>query len=333
MVHSQKRSENQNNLTKWADRGRRTAACLLLLCILVTGLVSGCSTGDQGAEETASTITETQETSMPETAEETTAPVETTESEPTVKEWLVMGAEPRDAWIVSFGALNVRRFCYAKATVVGSFDAGQKILVTGPARYGFYPVSGTDVETGEDIRGYCSEDYVSFLEYTGPAVKLDIVKYKQTDDRWGKLTMGESRYTLAEIGCTTTCFAMCESYLNDTKIEPDDMMEQLTYSREGNLYWPEGYTQNYGSDYLAKIYQKLHQGIPVLIGSRRRSGGQHWVLVTGYDPGDKEITKTSQLKASDFLINDPGAGRRNLGEFFRDLPNFIKFAYYTGYQN
>lgn len=248
----------------------------------------------------------------------------------TVKEQLKVTQGPADAWIVTFGTLNVRRFCYPRATVVGQFAEGQKITVTGPARYGFYPVTGTDTETGEEISGYCSADYLTFMEYTGKAVRLDVVKYKQTDDQWGDIRLGESRYTIAQIGCTTTCFAMCESYLTGTEITPDAMMENLIYSREGNLYWPEDYCQDYGSDYLMKIYQKLHQGIPVLIGSRRSNGSQHWVLVTGYDPKDKEIAKASQLKASDFIINDPGAGRSNLGEFFRDLPYFIKIAYYTG---
>lgn len=283
--------------------------------------------GEEKEENNAQNGTDSRGTEQSETEPAETEPEV---SQISVKQWLVTGEEPRDAWIVSFGALNVRRFCYARGTVIGSFGAGQKITVTGPARYGFYPVQGTDLETGEEITGYCSADYVSFMEYTGNAVQLDIVKFRQTDERWGELKLGESRYTLAQVGCTTTCFAMCESYLTGTEITPDRMVEMLTYSNEGNLYWPDDYYQDYGSDYLVKIYQKLHQGIPVLIGSRRKGGSQHWVLVTGYDPGDKEITKSSQLKAADFIINDPGAGRGSLAEFFRDLPYFIKFAYYVG---
>ena len=259
-----------------------------------------------------------------EAAGEETAPA-------SVKEMLVVGEEEtRDAWVIAFEALNVRRFCYPQATIVGSFAAGQKITVTGPAVYGFYPVTGTDAETGQTIEGYCSADYISLMEYTDDAVRLDVVLYKQTDGRWGDLYLGESDHTLAEIGCTTTCFAMCESYLTGTEVEPDAMMEQLVYSNEGNLYWPEDYYQYYGTDYLTKIYQKLHQGIPVLIGSRRNSGGQHWVLVTGFDPGDKEIDSASDLRAADFIINDPGSGRISLDQFFRDLPRYIKIAYYIG---
>lgn len=341
------RKKKSDRELKGTDRGRRMAACLLLLCIMVSSLTAGCmSSRNKGAgesgtaslEETAADSTELSGTELAEskeTEQETTVTAVTAEMEEetaaqSVKEWLAADDESRDAWIVSFGALNVRRFCYAHGTVIGSFASGQKITVTGPASYGFYPVSGTDAETGEQIRGYCSVDYVSFMEYTGPAVRLDVVKYKQTDERWGEMKLGNSRYTLAQVGCTTTCFAMCESYLTGTEITPDRMAEQLIYSNEGNLYWPEEYRQDYGSDYLIKIYQKLHQGIPVLIGAKRKNGSQHWVLVTGYDPGDKEITKSSQLKSSDFIINDPGSGRNTLAEFFRDLPYFIKIAYYTG---
>lgn len=315
---------------------------LLIVCLICTGL-AGCASpasnptaeAESTQDETASAPADTdaspgnnsQETSVPN--EEAVEPA--TEAAPSVKEWLVMGEEPKEAWIVAFDSLNVRRFCYSRGTVIGKFAGGQKVTVTGPARYGFYPVSGTDAETGEEIRGYCSADYVSFREYTGNAVSLEIVRYVQTDEPWKDLNLGESRYTIGQAGCTTTCFAMCESYLTGTEVTPDIMWANLEYSNQGDLYWPETYYQDYSSDYLFKIYQKLHQGIPVLIGARTKSGSQHWVLVTGYDPGEKEITSSSQLKSADFTINDPASkGRQTLSEFFRDLPYFIKFAYYIG---
>ena len=325
----------------WLRYLRTTCLCIgLCVSVLVgCGSTAQVSEGGQGGEETSLSdvdaasedLLETEEETVEGTVEETTeAPI----SGPvvSVEQWLTdcqTSTEERDAWILSFGPLNVRRFCYAKGTVIGSFDAGQKITVTGPLKYSFYPVRGTDLETGEEITGYCSADYVTFLEYTGHAVRLDISRYSQTDGRWSEIKLG-TKYTMGEIGCTTSCFAMCESYLTGVTINPADMSEMLTYTNGGDLYWPDGYMVQYGSDYLAQIYQKLHQGIPVLIGARRNSGSQHWVLVTGYDPGNKEITKSSQLKAADFIIKDPGKGRSNLSEFFKDLPRVIKFVYYVG---
>ena len=342
MKKAQKNEAFNPERTRSGSYGLRLLSVLLPLCLLCAAL-AGCAPGTPAGPANAETSQNAQETepSLESAGEETQAPAtqsagETTEASseealPSVREWLAMGEEPREAWIIAFESLNVRRFCYARGTVVGRFAGGQKITVTGPARYGFYPVSGVDAETGAEIRGYCSADYVSFREYTGNAVSLDIVRYVQSEGPWQDLQLGESRYTIAQAGCTTTCFAMCESYLTGTEITPDVMWERLAYSNQGDLYWPDGYFQDYSSDYLFKIYQKLHQGIPVLIGARTKSGSQHWVLVTGYDPGEAEITSSSQLKAADFRINDPASkGRTTLAAFFRDLPYFIKFAYYTG---
>lgn len=252
------------------------------------------------------------------------------DSASSLKTSLTQVTEPRDGWVIALDTLNVRRFCYSHGTIIGTFSCGQKIAVNGPARYGFYPVTGIDAETGEEITGYCSASYISLIEYTGNAVSLDIVSFTQTDERWSELTLGESRFTIGQVGCTTTCFAMSESYLTGTEITPADMSQRLTYTYDGNLFWPEDYYQDYTTDYLSEIYLKLHQGIPVLIGSRRANGSQHWVLVTGYDPGDTTVTRSAQLKASDFIIQDPSGLRTNLKQFFSDLPYYIKIAYYTG---
>ncbi len=309
-------------------RGRGFPAvfwCFLLISCLF--LLTACSGGAGETESPEETDVQTEAGTVPEPeTEEETEP----EPEPTFKEFLDDFSEPWDAWVIAFDTLNVRRFCYSKGTVIGSFSVGQKITVTGPAKYGFYPVIGTDRESGEEITGYCSEDYLSFVEYTGNAVHLDVVSWEQTDDRWRELTLGTTPYTLVKSGCTTTCLAMTESYLTGTTITPEDMIGMLTYSVAGDLYWPDDYEQDYGSDYLLKIYQKLQQGIPVLIGSSRKDGSQHWVVVVGYDPGDRVITSSAQLKKADFLINDPAAARYTLADFFADLPYFIKIAYYAG---
>ena len=344
MTKVRRKKQNGRN-TSVKIRGGLFAACpLAALCL--AACAAGENSAQTGTEEgTVPSISAqgdaaakgAEEGSLAETSEGLLdASGQTPDQEPSdatplsVKEMLVVGEEPRDGWVIAFETLNVRRFCYPQATVIGNFAAGQKITVTGPQVYGFYPVAGIDAETGQQIEGYCSADYISLMEYTGDAVQLDVVLYKQTDGRWGDINLGEPTHTMAEIGCTTTCFAMCESYLTGTEILPDQMASQLVYSGEGNLYWPEEYYQYYGTDYLVKIYQKLHQGIPVLIGSRRTSGSQHWVLVTGFDPGDKEIDSASDLTASDFSINDPGSGRTSLDQFFRDLPRYIKIAYYIG---
>ncbi len=353
MISHRNRPEYKRNTARYVRTDRKfrkdfglLALSLILSCSFIFTM-TGCSGASmQNSAEAQSNDLITEQTILTEAAEEDDGadvkaetdaadmlPADEDEETQTVKEWIQENNsidEERDAWVIAFEVLNVRRFCYAQGTVIGQFSVGEKITVTGPARYGFYPVRGTDCATGEEISGYCSSDYISFREYTGNAVQLDVVSYKQTDDEWRDLTLGSSRYTMASAGCATTCLAMYESYLTGSEISPAQMTEMLTYSMEGNLFWPDGYYQDYGSDYLLSIYQKLQQGIPVMVGSSRKDGSQHWVLVTGYDPGDRVITSSSQLRKADFIINDPAAPRYTLADYFADLPYFIKIAYYDG---
>ena len=114
-----------------------------------------------------------------------------------------------------------------------------------------------------------------------------------------------------------------ESYRTSKTIYPDAMSKQLSYSSSGNLYWPSHYTVvTQSSGYLGTIYNLLRQGKPVLFGAKNASGGQHWVVVTGYNGG-------SSLTASGFTIHDPGSNSRTtLQQFLNNYPNFYKFFYY-----
>ena len=116
---------------------------------------------------------------------------------------------------------------------------------------------------------------------------------------------------------------MMESFRTGTVIYPDAMAKQLTYTPSGNLYWPSHYRSvTDGSGYLSAVYELLRQGKPVLLGARNASGGQHWVVVTGYQGG-------SGLSASGFTIHDPGtASRTNLQQLLNVYPNFYKFFHY-----
>ena len=76
------------------------------------------------------------------------------------------------------------------------------------------------------------------------------------------------------------------------------------------------------TNYLSNIYNLLKAGKPVAIGAKTSSGGQHWVVVTGYKGGNT-------LKASNFTINDPGSSTRDtLDDLFSSYPIFYKIAYY-----
>ena len=101
------------------------------------------------------------------------------------------------------------------------------------------------------------------------------------------------------------------------------MAKKLSYSAGGALYWPSNYVADTNANgYLGKLYALLKQGKPGFIGAKTASGGQHWVVVTGYQGGNT-------LSASQFLVNDPGSNTvTNLQQFLNKYPNFYKIMSY-----
>ena len=128
---------------------------------------------------------------------------------------------------------------------------------------------------------------------------------------------------MSKIGCATTAIAMMESYRTGTTIYPSAMVKKLSYTASGSVYWPSHYTAvTSSSGYLNTIYSQLKSGKPVLIGAKNSYGGQHWVVVTGFNGGNS-------LTTSAFMINDPGSSTRStLAQFFSDYPYFYKFFIY-----
>ncbi len=177
----------------------------------------------------------------------------------------------------------------------------------------------TEVGTIKEV----SEDLSS--KYSGTdnkSVQLEVPSYKQSDERWGSVKLGSSGKTIAKIGCVTTSFAMTESYRTSTVIYPDAMSKKLSYTSSGNVYWPKSYNiVTSKSNYLAVIYSKLLEGKPVIFGSKNSSGGQHWVVITGFKGGS--------LTASNFVINDPASNSKTtLQQHLNSHPRFYKFLYY-----
>lgn len=234
--------------------------------------------------------------------------------------------EPTTLWVSTFGRLNVRESTTTDSKKIGHFVYHQQVTVEGGSENGFYRVKGTDSRTGEELNGYCHGDYMSIEEPNPSFVYMDIPGYKQTDENWANVRLGSTRRTMAQIGCATTCLAMSESYVDKEKVSPKTMEKRLWYDGRGNLGWPADYTTvSSSNNYLEFIFNKLQEGVPVLVGAETRNGSPHWVLVTGYcGNGEK-------FYAADFMINDPLPDKRwSLKQFFRDYPRFYKMAYYSG---
>ena len=155
-----------------------------------------------------------------------------------------------------------------------------------------------------------------------PAVTLAAPYFKQTDSRWASVKLGSSGKTIGKIGCLTCAIAMAESVRSGATVKPNNMASQLQYTSSGAMYWPSRYVTSTASGYLEKIYEKLKEGIPVIVGGKKANGSQHWVLVTGFEVGNS-------LTTARFTIHDPGnESRTTLQSFFQVYPYFYKIAYY-----
>ena len=217
------------------------------------------------------------------------------------------------------GRLNVRSGPGTSYSKAGSLTKGETVIA-------FSTVSGwSHILYHGTKTGYISAQYL-WGSNSGtpsyPAISLKVPSFKQTDSRWANTMIGQSGKTMAKIGCATTGIAMMESYRTGNTIYPNEMVKKLSYSSGGAVYWPGHYTVvTNRTGYLQHIYQLLQQGKPVLLGAKKGSGGQHWVVITGFTGG--------KLTEEAFTINDPGSKTRtNLKQFFSAYPNFYKYFYY-----
>lgn len=218
---------------------------------------------------------------------------------------------------VSWGSLNIRKGAGTSYAKIGSLYKGGSVVILSFAN------GWSKILYGGNKTGYVSTSYLKITAPKYQAISLKVPSFKQTDSRWANVQIGTSGKTIGQIGCVTTGIAMMQSYRTGTTIYPDAMAKKLTYASNGNVYWPSDYkVVTSSTDYLTKIYDLLKSGKPVLIGAKKSTGSQHWVVVTGYAGGDT-------LTASDFTINDPGSGTRtNLQQFLNSYPTFYKFFYY-----
>ncbi|NCC86247.1 MAG: hypothetical protein EOM05_00040 [Clostridia bacterium] len=218
---------------------------------------------------------------------------------------------------VSSGNLNVRGGASTAYAIQSKLVKGTGVVVLS-SQNGWSKVlyDGTQV-------GYVSSAYLYVKSSTSyKAISLNVPTYRQMDSRWANVMIGTSGQTIGQIGCTTTCLSMTESYRLGTAVYPNQMEQRLSYTSGGALYWPSNYATSTSTDYLKIIYAQLEKGIPVIIGSKNVYGGAHWVVITGYTGGET-------LTASGFTINDPGtASRTNLQHLFNSYPNFHRIAYY-----
>lgn len=209
--------------------------------------------------------------------------------------------------------LNIRSGPSTSYRVLSQFSDKSKVTVLSSSN-GWARVLFDATRTG-----YVSEQYLRYAHSSdmSPSVVLSVPRYAQNDPRWASVRLGATRYTIGQIGCTTSAMAMVETCLRGYTVTPDAMARELSYSSGGSLYWPSSYTPYTASDYCAEIYRQLQKGRPVLVGGFTPGGAQHWVVAYGFTGGE--------ICAENILIRDPGsASRKTLAEFQSKFSVFYK---------
>jgi len=224
-------------------------------------------------------------------------------------------------WISEFGKINIRDKADFEGKIIDYVVYGDQVSVFEQEGE-FTRVKYVSSVSGETIEGYCFSEYISRTKPEGPQIYLNVPLYKQADQRWGAVKIGNYE-TLASAGCTTTCISMVESYMNGRDIFPNEVKETLYYTYDGRLVFPDYYVHHWARDYMTVAVQKLRQGIPVLVSGYNAAGGTHWVVLVAYK-GDG-VDLSSDL----FMINDPGSPRYTLTDFMRDYPFIEKVVYYN----
>lgn len=229
-----------------------------------------------------------------------------------------VSSTPKNVKLTS-GTLNVRSGAGTSYSRIAGLANGKTVIELSSSN-GWSKIlfNGTKI-------GYVSSRYLTDNKAASyPKITLKVPSFKQYDSRWAKTKIGSSGKTIEQIGCATTAIAMIESFRKGTTIYPDAMSKKLSYTSSGSVYWPSDYTVvTTSTNYLSKIYNELKNGRAVLLGAKNKAGGQHWVVITGYNGSNSLSTET-------FTVNDPGSSTRTtLKAFLSAYPNFYKYFCYS----
>ena len=208
----------------------------------------------------------------------------------------------------------------AKSYSIANLD---RYIVFGKAGSGtnYYRITATDAKGTKQLLNH---SYTVSKGSNGGSIRLSVPSYKQFGQSWSSYWLGGSNGgTIGSIGCTTTSIAMCESYRTGKTIYPDGMAKKISYTNGGAVAaWPSPYYSTAPSNYLSEIYNRLKAGKPTIIAGKKSNGGQHWIVVVGYNGGNVNST-------SSYIINDPGSSYRStLNEFFAVYPSYYKLLIY-----
>ena len=176
-----------------------------------------------------------------------------------------------------------------------------------------------------------NDDNSSETVSANSSVMLNVVDLKQFDPQWKNTALGNT--TIQSAGCLLTCMSMLESYRENALITPPSMKKLMNFTSSGALaswndissmgYTVETYNQSINQEIMAHIYSALLNNRPVMFGSKNASGGQHYVVITGYAQAP-----TAEYNPAFFAINDAGSSWNHyLSEHLAKFPTVYKLVY------
>lgn len=151
----------------------------------------------------------------------------------------------------------------------------------------------------------CNADY---------PVSEKIVGYRQDDDAWKDIKLGNSKYTMKSSGCVTTCIATAISETADAP-NPGELVNILSdnnvFDDNGNMQWSKlseisGFNAEVYDDLDVKhIDECLSMGRYPIVKVHRKSlfSYHHFVLIIGSSDGEyicMDSLKDSFTKLSDY---------------------------------
>ena len=148
--------------------------------------------------------------------------------------------------------------------------------------------------------------------------------YSQRDPRWADLPVGESKQSMAQIGCVTAACATMLSHYFNKEVLPSTLVQWLNenngYTKEGLLYWTKV------AEYSEKISTRAESFLrfslspepkfgELTYGIRQVTyGNGHWVLdhpiktgmvIDPWDGGDKEYSSFTYTNRNRYFLGQP----------------------------
>ena len=172
-----------------------------------------------------------------------------------------------------------------------------------------FEISDKWYQTSTALPRWADSSWINRLDTIPPATLLDIKPLWQNDPRWKDHKLGNSYYTIGQMGCLITALS---GQFNTTPDQLNDALLKVGGFAGANLYWKAITTVMPNYEYvtaidcyyvpapLHEIDKMLEMKVPPVVQVDLYPGGvmnQHWVQIVG-------------KSGSDYIINDPINGKQ-----------------------